>query len=376
MILLFVGSQSAILARASEPATSGEGYDLTDLTLPGVQMDLIRELSKLGKPMVVTMVTGKPFVADEIAALSESVLVQWYAGEEAGNSIASILFGEVNPSGKLPVSFPKSSGHLPCYYNYLPTDKGYYNKKGAPDAPGRDYVYSDPYASYSFGHGLSYTTFSYENLQLKDNVLAAGDTVNVRFTVKNTGEKDGKTVPQLYIRDLVSSVATPVKQLKAFRKISLKPGESTEVRFNVPVSALSLHDKSMRRVVEPGEFAIYIGESSDDIRLETKITVKDDANADKVNAGVNAAETGEVALGDYVEVTGTVRNVQAAVLSGVKVSAASDPSVSATTDKNGCYRIRVKSNDCIIFALEGYSDASVRVKVSSSVDVDLDPKIN
>ena len=165
VILLFVGSQSAILARASEPATSGEGYDLTDLTLPGVQMDLIRELSRLGKPMVVTMVTGKPFVADEIAALSESVLVQWYAGEEAGNSIASILFGEVNPSGKLPVSFPKSSGHLPCYYNYLPTDKGYYNKKGTPDAPGRDYVYSDPYSSYSFGHGLSYTTFSYENLQ-------------------------------------------------------------------------------------------------------------------------------------------------------------------------------------------------------------------
>lgn len=376
VILLFVGSQSAILARASEPATSGEGYDLTDLTLPGVQMDLIRELSKLGKPMVVTMVTGKPFVADEIAALSESVLVQWYAGEEAGNSIASILFGEVNPSGKLPVSFPKSSGHLPCYYNYLPTDKGYYNKKGTPDAPGRDYVYSDPYASYSFGHGLSYTTYSYENLQIRDNVLAAGDTVNVRFTVKNTGEKAGKTVPQLYIRDLVSSVATPVKQLKAFRKISLKPGESTEVRFNVPVSALSLHDKSMRRVVEPGEFAIYIGESSDDIRLETTITVIDDANADKANAGVNAAETGEAALGDYVEVTGTVRNVQAAVLSGVKVSAASDPSVSATTDKNGCYRIRIKSNDCIIFALEGYSDASVRVKASSSVDVDLDPKIN
>lgn len=132
----------------------------------------------------------------------------------------------------------------------------------------------------------------------------------------------------------------------------------------------------MRRVVEPGEFAIYIGESSEDIRLETTITVKDDANADKVNADANAVETGEAALGDYVEVTGTVRNVQAAVLSGVKVTAASDPSVSTTTDKNGCYRIRVKSNDCIIFALEGYSDASVRVKASSSVDVDLDPKIN
>mgnify|MGYP004506565007 CR=1 FL=1 len=377
VILLFVGSQSAMLARASEPATSGEGYDLTDLVLPGVQMDLVRELAKLGKPMVVTMVTGKPFVADEIASLSKAVLVQWYAGEEAGNSIASILFGDMNPSGKLPVSFPKSVGHLPCYYNYLPTDKGYYNKKGSIDKPGRDYVFSDPYASYSFGHGLSYTTFEYGNLAVRSDELAPGDTINVKFTVKNTGSVDGKAVPQLYVRDKVSSVATPVKQLKAFTKILLKAGEQKTVELNVPVSALSLHDKSMREVVEPGEFELYIGDSSEDIRLNASVTVGDGfSEASSVNADVRDAVAGVEAHGEYVEISGTVRNVQAAVLSGVTVSPAGEPSVKTVTDRNGRYRIRVRLNDSLVFTLDSYIPVSVPVKGTSSIDVDMDPLIN
>lgn len=130
--MVFVGSQSAILARASEPATSGEGYDLTSLRLPGVQEELVEELARTGKPMIVVLVTGKPFELARIRELADAVLVQWYAGEEAGASVAGILFGKTNPSGRLPVSFPQSTGHLPCYYNHLSTDKGYYNKKGSP----------------------------------------------------------------------------------------------------------------------------------------------------------------------------------------------------------------------------------------------------
>ena len=375
VVLIFVGSQSAILARASEPATSGEGYDLTDLNLPGVQTELIRELSKLGKPMVVTMVTGKPFVTDEIASLSKAVLVQWYAGEEAGNSIASILFGEVNPSGKLPVSFPKSVGHLPCYYNYLPTDKGYYNKKGSLDKPGRDYVFSDPFASYSFGYGLSYTTFEYDNLEVEDRVLSVDDTVQVKFTVRNVGSRDGKSVPQLYVRDKVSSVATPVKQLKAFTKILLKAGEEQTIEFCVPVKSLSLHDKSMREVVEPGEFEVFVGEASDDVRLETVVTVADGSGNTIYSSDPKSSDFSEPVLGERVNVSGTVRNVQAAVLAGVTVASASEPSNSTITDKDGKYSINIRLNDNLIFSLDGYSTISFPVRTSSSVDVDLDPRI-
>ena len=367
---MFAGSQSAILARAGEPATCGEGYDLTDLKLPGVQMELIREVARAGKPVIVILVTGKPFETEEIASLSEALLVQWYAGEEAGNSIASILFGEVNPSGKLPVSFPKSVGHLPCYYNYFPTDKGYYNNKGSLDKPGHDYVFSDPYSAWPFGFGLSYTEFSYSGLSLDKEIYGLKDTVNVEFTVRNDGGVTGKTVPQLYVRDLVSSVVTPVKQLRAFDKISLDPGESRIVRFSVPVSALSLHDRNMREVVEPGEFSFMVGSSSADIMLE-KIILVNDGNAHPEDDSPSMVEN--MPLGENVCIRGTVRNVQAAVLQGVRVYPMSMPDKAVTTDREGKYSIELPLNDVLVFELGGYTTLRRQAKREGDMDVELYP---
>ena len=370
LALVFAGSQSAILARAGEPATCGEGYDLTDLKLPGVQMELIREVARAGKPVIVILVTGKPFETEEIASLSEALLVQWYAGEEAGNSIASILFGEVNPSGKLPVSFPKSVGHLPCYYNYFPTDKGYYNNKGSLDKPGHDYVFSDPYSAWPFGFGLSYTEFSYSGLSLDKEIYGLKDTVNVEFTVRNDGGVTGKTVPQLYVRDLVSSVVTPVKQLRAFDKISLDPGESRIVRFSVPVSALSLHDRNMREVVEPGEFSFMVGSSSADIMLE-KIILVNDGNAHPEDDSPSMVEN--MPLGENVCIRGTVRNVQAAVLQGVRVYPMSMPDKAVTTDREGKYSMELPLNDVLVFELGGYTSLRRQAKREGDMDVELYP---
>ncbi len=374
--VLFVGSQSAVLARAGEPATSGEGYDLTDLSLPGVQMDLIKEVAAVGKPVIVVLVTGRPFETDGIAGLSDAVLVQWYAGEEAGNSIASILFGLVNPSGKLPVSFPKTAGHLPCYYNHLPTDKGYYNQKGSPDKPGRDYVYSDPYPEFPFGHGLSYTDFVYDSLETESRHLSVTDTIRVRFRITNSGNMRGKAVPQLYVRDKVSTVATPVKQLRAFDKVDIAPGESAVVTFEVPVASLSLHDRDMRETVEAGEFMLFIGESSEDVRLTDTVTVAD--GTDEYSEYVSGSDETAVrpGLGGYVKVCGTVRNVQAAVLPSVTVSSVSEPSLSAVTGRDGRFELDVRLNDRLVFSLDGYSDVVVDVRRGGETDVDMNPMIN
>lgn len=223
--------------------------------------------------MIVVLVTGKPFELARIRELADAVLVQWYAGEEAGASVAGILFGKTNPSGRLPVSFPQSTGHLPCYYNHLSTDKGYYNKKGSPDSPGRDYVFSDPEPLYPFGYGLSYTRFEYSGMETVSGELSATDTLRVNVRVKNTGSRAGSEVVQLYVRDLISSVATPVRQLHAFDKVELNPGEERSVRFSIPVPQLSLYDADMRRIVEPGDFELQVGASSRDIRLRDTVTV-------------------------------------------------------------------------------------------------------
>lgn len=271
--VLFVGSSSASPGYPHPNATSGEGYDLSDLKLPGVQQDLIKAIKETGKPVIVVLVSGKPFAIPWVEKNIPAIIVQWYPGEQGGTAIAEVLFGKVNPSGKLNVSFPQSVGHLPVFYNYYPTDKGYYHRSGSIDKPGKDYVFSSTDPLWAFGTGLSYTTFDYEAISLSKESFTADETCHIAVTVKNTGNMDGKEVVQLYVRDKVSSVVTPIHELKRFEKVFIKSGESIKVTFDLPMSELALYNADMKKVVEPGEFELQVGTASDQIKLEKTIEV-------------------------------------------------------------------------------------------------------
>ncbi|MFZ5981347.1 MAG: fibronectin type III-like domain-contianing protein, partial [Candidatus Zixiibacteriota bacterium] len=182
---------------------------------------------------------------------------------EGGRAVANVLCGDYNPAGRLPVTFPVAEGQLPLVYNHKPTGRGddYYDLTGQPLFP--------------FGYGLSYTTFEYDSLRLEPSIISASDTALVRFTLKNTGNREGDEVVQLYIRDELASVARPVTELKGFLRIRLQPDESRELSFAVTPELLSMLDKNLQRVVEPGDFRIMVGASSKDIRLRGILTVTD-----------------------------------------------------------------------------------------------------
>jgi beta-glucosidase len=266
--LLFVGTCSM-----PPDAVSGEGFDLSDLRLPGVQEDLIKAVAATGKPVVVVFVSGKPLAIPWVKEHIPGIIVQWYGGEQQGNAIADVLFGKVNPSGRLNVSFPQSTGHIPCFYNYLPSDKGLYKQPGTPQKPGRDYIFATPAPLWAFGTGLSYTTFEYKNLNVKEDRLHQNGTIRLSVDVTNIGSRDGKEVVQLYVNDVVSSVATPVKELKRFTKVFIPKGETKTVEFELPVSELALYDKQMHLVVEPGDFELQVGAAADNILLKKTIEV-------------------------------------------------------------------------------------------------------
>lgn len=273
-VVVFVGSSSASPGYPHPNATSGEGYDLTDLRLPGVQEELIKAVAATGKPIVVVLVTGKPFAIPWVKQHVPAILTQFYPGEQGGNAIAEVLFGKTNPSGKLDVSFPQSTGHLPVFYNHYPSDEGYYKKRGSIDSPGKDYVFSSPDPLWAFGTGLSYTTFEYQSMKVSKAVYGVGETCHIDVTVKNSGAVDGKEVVQLYVRDKVSSVLTPVRELRRFEKVFIKAGESVTVRFDLPIAELALYNADMKKVVEPGEFELQVGTASDQIKLTKTIQVK------------------------------------------------------------------------------------------------------
>lgn len=276
LVIAAVGTRSTYLVRNPDKVTCGEGYDLSSLELPGRQMDLLKALKATGKPLVVVLIAGKPFAMPWVKDNADAFLVQWYAGEEQGNSAADILLGNVNPSGRLNVSFPRSTGNTPCYYNYLPTDREYYeNKGGTPATPATRYVFESPYALYEFGYGMSYSEFEYVSCEVEDRgYKTADDVIVAEVEVANVSERDGKEVVQLYVRDILSSVATPVKQLKAFRKVNIPAHDKVKVRLEVPVEELSLYNERMQEVVEPGDFEIQIGSSSDCIYFRDTISVR------------------------------------------------------------------------------------------------------
>jgi beta-glucosidase len=273
--IVAIGTRSTFLGRSPKYSTAGEGFDLSSLDLPGVQLDLLKAIKATGKPIIVVFIAGKPLAMPWVKENANAVLVQWYGGEKQGRTLADILTGAVNPSGRLNVSFPRSTGTTPCYYNHFVTDRNEpFDSPGRPEDPKGHYIFDSPDALWSFGDGLSYTSFNYVNCTLADSVLSAKDTVKVELEVANTGKLDGKEVVQLYVRDKVSSVATPVQQLKAFKKELIKAGEHKKIILEVPVSELGLYNEKMTYVVEPGEFDIQIGSASDHIYFHKTVTVK------------------------------------------------------------------------------------------------------
>lgn len=265
--IIAVGTRSLWLGRGAKgnKVTSGEGFDISSLELPGRQLDLIKAVKATGKPVVVVLITGKPLVLTEVKDNADAMLVQFYGGEQQGNALADVLLGNVNPSGRVNVSFPRSTGNTPCYYNYYPGDREQvFDKGGSPENPDGHYIFDKPYALYPFGYGKSYTTFSYDDARIADGKtdFAPGDTVKVNVTVTNRGPRAGKEVVQLYARDLVSSINTPVRQLKDFAKIELQSGETRLITLTLPIDEMAIYTSPKERLVEPGDFEIYIGPSS------------------------------------------------------------------------------------------------------------------
>ncbi|GAB1358300.1 glycoside hydrolase family 3 N-terminal domain-containing protein [Porphyromonadaceae bacterium] len=229
---------------------SGEGYDRSTLDLMGRQMELLKEVKKLGKPMIVVLIKGRPMILNWMEENADAIIDAWYPGMEGGNAIADVIFGDYNPAGRLPISVPRSVGQLPVFYNTKRSANrsNYVEEKGTP--------------LYSFGYGLSYTTFDYANLKITNNKDINHISVSVEAEITNSGNRAGDEVVQLYVRDEVASFTTPVKQLKAFKRIHLKPGEKTKVRFELDKQAFEMYDKEGTFMVEPGKFTITVGPSS------------------------------------------------------------------------------------------------------------------
>ncbi|HVF95780.1 MAG TPA: glycoside hydrolase family 3 C-terminal domain-containing protein, partial [Flavisolibacter sp.] len=252
----------AVVGEASE--MTGEAASRSDIGIPESQQRLIEALAKTGKPLVLVIMSGRPLTISKELAMATSVLQVWFQGHEAGNAIADVLYGTYNPSGKLTMSFPRNVGQIPVYYNYKNT--------GRPQGPGETQKFRSNYLDVSndpllpFGYGLSYTTFSYGNLQLSDSFMTTKGKITATITVTNTGAYDGEEVVQFYIRDLVASVTQPVKKLKGFQKISLKKGESRKVNFVISSEELKFFNSDLKWVAEPGEFDVMIGTNSADVK--------------------------------------------------------------------------------------------------------------
>ena len=271
----------------------GEGKDRASLRLPGLQEDLIEKIINTGTPTIVVLMTGSAVVGEWIEKVP-AIIQAWYPGQEGGTAIAEVLFGEYNPGGKLPFTWPRHEGQLPLYYNYKPSGRGY------------DYVDMPGTPLFPFGHGLSYTEFQYSNLKIEADEEKG--YVKVSVDVENVGKMKGDEVVQLYIRDVVASIARPLKELKGFKRITLNPGERKTVTFTLTPDDLAFFDLNMRRVVEPGAFEVMIGSSSEDIRLRGKFEVKK-----KITASFECTELKPEKAsgkpGETIKVTAKVKNV-------------------------------------------------------------------
>ncbi len=235
---------------------SGEAKSRSNIHIPGMQEELIKAIHATGKPVVVMVNAGRPLIFDWAADNVPAILYTWWLGTEAGNAIADVLFGDYNPSAKLPMTFPRTEGQIPIYYNSFntgrPTKTGYIDLPSTPKFP--------------FGYGLSYTTFSYSDIKLASTSFKAGQTLMATVTVTNSGKYDGTETVQLYIRDVVASVIRPVKELKGFQQIFLKSGESKTITFKITVDDLKFYNDKLQWIAEPGDFKMFIGTNSHDVK--------------------------------------------------------------------------------------------------------------
>ncbi|MGH9958683.1 MAG: beta-glucosidase BglX, partial [Pyrinomonadaceae bacterium] len=250
-----------ILAIGESAEMSGEAASRSSLDLPGKQIELVRAIHSSGRPYAVVLMNGRSLVINELAQNSPAILETWFAGTQAGNAIADVLFGDVNPGGKLPVTFPRAVGQVPIYYNHMNT--------GRPPDPKNKYTskYLDVEWTplFPFGYGLSYTKFAITNLQLSAASIPVNGRLTVSAEVENVGKRAGDEVVQLYIRDVVASVTRPVKELKGFQRVTLQPGEKKRVEFVLTQEHLGFWNRAMRFVVEPGEFKVMVGPNSADV---------------------------------------------------------------------------------------------------------------
>ena len=249
--------------------TNGEGHDVVSLDLTGFQEELLKAVYATGTPTVAVLINGRPLSIRWTAENIPAILEAWMCGEEGGNAIADVLFGDYNPGGRLPITFPRHSGQLPVYYNHMPSKEYWTTRSWV-----KSYVDINASPLYEFGFGLSYTSFEYSNLQITPAVIGQSGEVYVSLDVKNTGMRDGNEVVQLYIDDVLSSMSTPVKELKGFEKINLAAGEKRTVRFKLTSEHLSFLNRNLEPVVEPGMFDVMVGSSSKDIRLKGEFEVK------------------------------------------------------------------------------------------------------
>jgi len=250
--------------------TIGESKSRTSLDLPGLQTDLVKALVATGKPVVVVLMTGRPASINWIQRHVPGILQAWFPGEAGGTAVAEVLFGDTNPGGKLPMTFPRTVGQLPFNFPFKPASHAGQSKKIDPNGFGNSMAEG---ALYPFGFGLSYTTFEYADLKVSPDRVKADGGVTVSFTLKNTGPRAGDEVVQLYIRDVVSSVTTYELNLRGFERVRLQPGEARTVSFKVPASAMWLISRDGKRVVEPGVFDVFVGSSSEDLRLKGSYSV-------------------------------------------------------------------------------------------------------
>jgi beta-glucosidase len=252
----------AVLGEAAD--MTGESSSMTHIGLQESQENLLKALVKTGKPIVLVLMNGRPMTLTWEDAHVNGILDVWFGGTEAGNAVADVLFGNYNPSGKLTVTFPRNVGQIPIYYNHLNT--------GRPFHPGdspkfkSDYLDASNDPLYPFGYGLSYTIFSYSDISLSNKTVNPNGKITATVTVTNTGTVTGKETVQLYIRDMVGSIARPVKELKGYQQVTLAPGESKKVSFTISVSDLKFYNSDLKYVYEPGNFKVFIGTNSRDVK--------------------------------------------------------------------------------------------------------------
>jgi beta-glucosidase len=255
VVVLVLGDRSGLTPYCS----TGETRDSADLRLPGVQQHLAERIVGTGKPVVVVLVTGRPYAIPWLAENANAILEAWLPGEEGGPAIAETLFGDVNPGGKLPITFPRGVGQVPLFYSSKPSGKGSFWY--------RDYVAEKATPLYPFGYGLSYTDFEYSDLLVHQETATLGESVELSLTVTNIGPVEGDEVVQLYTRDEFASVPRPAKELKGYARVSLLPGECKRITFHLPVDQLAFYDNDLNLVVEAGKIIVLLGSSSEDILL-------------------------------------------------------------------------------------------------------------